>query len=330
MIWCWSNEVGVSSFQSYRTPAIERKPPKQRLWCWSPEMQQPLWPPIDPAADFRKARAGLSASAIVAAGGRSERRRSRGDHCAGRHIHQLWSDACQRPNARDTGRIADDRRAQTAKERWRRQLQTVDQQVDQLIVGPDINGDGWRDIFAATLFGRDVHVRPPQLFVDAISGRNGQPLWHSARPIHGNMALEEVFIDVLNWWSAGPDGWPQLVVSVRHGGSLGEPIVLACFSAWSGRVTHESTTLDPPLVADGDGDGADDLFCFAPRTGRQPTAAASCSAFASLAARLAASGGTVASGTRLRRRRLRRRGRHERAGDSRRTTNRCSFRLHGP
>jgi hypothetical protein len=35
---------------------------------------------------------------------------------------------------------------QSGKQRWQCRLQTVDQQIDQLIPGPDINGDGWRDL----------------------------------------------------------------------------------------------------------------------------------------------------------------------------------------
>lgn len=262
--------VGDSTFQTFMHAAIQRTPPRQRLWCWSTSRQQPLWTPIEQSADYEKhvqlnqpppawpLVADLNGDGrmeIIAPDGTST---NFGPTPMSDRNTRAWGEL-QMIDGLD------------GKERWRSRLQTVDQQVDQLIVGPDIDGDGWRDIFAATLFGREVNVRPPQLYIDAISGRDGRPLWHSARPLRGFFALEEVFVDVLNWWNAGPDGWPQLVVSVRlGGGALGGPIALACYSSGSGRLTHESTTLDRPLVADGDGDGVDDLFCFTPRY--RPTA----------------------------------------------------------
>ncbi|MGE3409192.1 MAG: protein kinase [Pirellulales bacterium] len=254
--------VGDSTHQIFTTPALQRAPSKQRLWCWSPDKHQPLWPPIEQSADYEKhVRVNQPPPAwplVVDLNGDGNAEIIAPD---GTSTHFGATPISDR-NERAWGelQLID---GTDGKQRWRRRLQTVDQQVDQLIVGPDIDGDGWRDIFAATLFGRETHIRPPQLYVDAISGRDGLSLWHSGRPIAGP-GFDEMFIDVLNWWSAGPDGWPQLVVSVRYGGAVGEPIVLACFSAGNGRITRENVLLDPPLIADGDGDGVNDLFCFTP------------------------------------------------------------------
>jgi outer membrane protein assembly factor BamB len=191
--------VGDSTFQTYMHAAIYRTPPKQRLWCWSPSKRQPLWPAIEQAADYEKhvrinqPPPSWPVVADLNGDGRAEIIAPDGTST------NFGPTPVSDRNARAWGELQMIDGAD-GKERWRLRLQTVDQQVDQLVVGPDVNGDGW----------------------------------------------------------------PQLVVSVRHGGALGEPIVLACFSAGSGRITHESSTLDPPLVADGDGDGVDDLFCFTP------------------------------------------------------------------
>jgi serine/threonine protein kinase/outer membrane protein assembly factor BamB len=145
---------------------------------------------------------------------------------------------------------------------WKRPLDTVDQQLDQLLVGPDINGDGWRDIFVATIFLR--RHNGAQLYVDALSGKDGQSLWTNCVPLPlvGQNLSQEV-IGKLQWWNAGSDGWPQLMVPVLDCDS-NQPLGLTCFSAGTGTVTRTSDGLSEPFIDDLNGDGTKDLVVFEP------------------------------------------------------------------
>ena len=64
----------------------------------------------------------------------------------------------------------------TGKPRWTRRVQTADQQVDAISVAPDINGDGCRDLCVAAFWGD-----PCELYVEALSGADGERLWLSHR-----------------------------------------------------------------------------------------------------------------------------------------------------
>ncbi len=144
----------------------------------------------------------------------------------------------------------------TGKTRWHHRLVTMDQQVDRFTVGPDIDGDGLREIFVATLSGMDY-----DLFVDAISGKDGRALWWASR----RLGSDAESIGLLRWWHAGGDGWPQLLVSIVSKPSLigqrGLPGPFV-FSAGSGRLTRVGRDMEDVQFADGDGDGLLDLYSF--------------------------------------------------------------------
>lgn len=145
---------------------------------------------------------------------------------------------------------------------WERRLDAVDQQIDQLEVGPDLNADGWREVFVATIFSR--RLQGAQLYVDALSGQTGQTLWSSSVSVPLNTSqLEDEVIGRLQWWNNGPDGWPQLVVPLVRGGNA-RSLGLTVFSAGTGAVTRRSEGLAEPFIADLDGDGPADLICFEP------------------------------------------------------------------
>ena len=85
---------------------------------------------------------------------------------------------------------------------WQRKLVSMDAQIDHFIDGPDIDGDGTRELFAATMAGPGV-----ALYVDAVSGATGELLWTAEVPAPGNTAgLQESRVAQLVWWSAGADG----------------------------------------------------------------------------------------------------------------------------
>ena len=73
--------------------------------------------------------------------------------------------------------------------RWVRSMQPetkADDGLGTLVVAPDLDGDEVRDLITVSRFdGRnppasrsDPRTEPQQIFVDALSGRHGHPLWH--------------------------------------------------------------------------------------------------------------------------------------------------------
>jgi outer membrane protein assembly factor BamB len=141
----------------------------------------------------------------------------------------------------------------TGKPRWTHHLMNMDQQLDCFIVGPDINGDGLREVYVASFWGA-----ASELFVDCLSGRDGSSLWRGQENLkrraneYGNYQLAE-----LSWHEAGNDGWPQLVVRARAENSEADRVVL--FSSGTGRMSHFGPDITDVEVADVDGDGVEDL-----------------------------------------------------------------------
>ncbi|HEY2253314.1 MAG TPA: VCBS repeat-containing protein, partial [Planctomycetaceae bacterium] len=135
----------------------------------------------------------------------------------------------------------------------------------RFVVGPDLDGDGHRELFVASL-GAVLHV--PQadehfLQVDALSGKNGAVLW---RWLQKSAADPKPFEPSgrLQWWQASQDGWPLLVVPVKGAG--GQPITFI-LAAGTGRLTQLLPEVADPQIADVNGDGIPDLFHLAATQG---------------------------------------------------------------
>jgi outer membrane protein assembly factor BamB len=158
--------------------------------------------------------------------------------------------------------------------RWQRRLKAeyaVGQplpQLDQFIVGPDINGDGHKDLFVAS-FGMGFAENPEErvytwwhLFVTALSGANGQTLWWWKQPLR---VFDKARVGPMRWWESRPDGWPQLIVpynTERHREHpLREPSTLFVLSAGTGRLVHWVSHVTRFELADLNGDGMPDL-CY--------------------------------------------------------------------
>ena len=100
----------------------------------------------------------------------------------------------------------------------------------QVVDGPDLDDDGVRDLVATSFFlGRslttDHNGTPPvpeRVYVDALSGKDGHPLWWWHRD---NATDRSVQVGRLRWWGRGPDGWPLLAVPLGRSGGDVPPIV---------------------------------------------------------------------------------------------------------
>ncbi len=162
----------------------------------------------------------------------------------------------------------------TGRTRWSRPMrpETIGGDgIVQILDAPDLDHDGVRDLVATSYFlGRyptsNHEGRPPvpeRIYVDALSGKDGHPLWwwHVDTPTDGFTT-----IGPLRWWGRGPDGWPLLAVVLGGnqgpGGmaALNDPPIVYNLEASSGRQVHAAVGLTRVGVADLDGDGLTDLW----------------------------------------------------------------------
>ena len=134
----------------------------------------------------------------------------------------------------------------------------------QVLDAPDLDHDGVRDLITSSFFlGRYLTTNhngtppvPERIYVDALSGKDGRPLWWWHRD---NATDRSVVLARLHWWGRGSDGWPLLAVPVGSTGPDAPPIVLN-LEASTGRVSTTALGLNQISVADLDGDGLDDLW----------------------------------------------------------------------
>ena len=78
------------------------------------------------------------------------------------------------------------------------------EQIDRLVAGPDVDGDGHGELFCANLDGSS-------LYVTALSGSDGRTLWWWRQPrVDGGRIAPLVF------WEHGSDGLPLLLVSYQQ------------------------------------------------------------------------------------------------------------------
>jgi outer membrane protein assembly factor BamB len=119
-------------------------------------------------------------------------------------------------------------------------------------VGPDVNGDGVRDVYQVTL-GDDLHL-------EARSGKDGGSLWATTLPQPHDQRRPNV--GELSWWQPGADGQPLLVICLV--GVNGARDAVEMIEATTGRRAHRGADVGVLRSADLDGDGLADLYWFRP------------------------------------------------------------------
>jgi hypothetical protein len=156
---------------------------------------------------------------------------------------------------------------QSGQTRWTRPMRPENNGQDgllQILDAPDLDHDGVRDLITTSFFlGRSLTSNhngtppiPERIFVDALSGKDGRPLWWWHQD---NGTDRTVLIRKLRWWGRGPDGWPLLAVGLGLAGS-DVPALVHNLEASTGRVASTVVGLSKAAVADLDGDGLADLW----------------------------------------------------------------------
>ena len=146
--------------------------------------------------------------------------------------------------------------------------------LERVIDAPDLDGDGVHELLALSRFdGRDPPAsqsdrrrEPERVYVDALSGRDGHPLWSWHQDLAEN---KFTWIGVPRWWGRGPDGWPLLAVPLGgrdpEQGNFGDPSYLNpptvhVLEASTGRELNRAMGLSRVGTSDLDGDGLVDLW----------------------------------------------------------------------
>ncbi len=163
----------------------------------------------------------------------------------------------------------------TGRTRWSRPMRPytknpADDGLVYLLEAPDLDGDGVREVVTVSTFLERLQtkLKPPRVYVDALSGKDGRPLWEW----HGDVPpITTPWVGRPCWWGLGADGWPMLAVPIggkppaedQAGATENDeemPPMVHILAATTGREVHAIEGLSRPRSADLDGDGLDDLW----------------------------------------------------------------------
>jgi serine/threonine protein kinase/outer membrane protein assembly factor BamB len=132
---------------------------------------------------------------------------------------------------------------------WIERHYSQEQPIDQMVEGPDLDGDGQREIFLVWT-GDNTGRGGVGLMAAALSGENGKTLWRTSL----GPATEP---GPLQWWRTGSGGRHRLLIPAR--GGLSRQAVTYVIESDQGTMTGMLSDVADPRVDDFNGDGIDDL-----------------------------------------------------------------------
>jgi hypothetical protein len=162
----------------------------------------------------------------------------------------------------------------SGKTRWVRPMRPntrIDDGLVYVLDVPDLDRDGMRNLLTvSTYWGRDASssssaaiAEPEQVFVDALSGKDGRPIWWWKWDLPADQ-VTRVWAPRL--WGRGPDGWPLLAVGLGGDDRTNfpntklAPAMAHMLELSTGREVHTIPGLVSRGAADLDGDGLADLW----------------------------------------------------------------------
>jgi tRNA A-37 threonylcarbamoyl transferase component Bud32 len=156
----------------------------------------------------------------------------------------------------------------TGKTRWHRRLRTlitkIPQQLDEILAGPDLDGDGTRELFVSsyalpqTLDSVSGSYEMTSLFVTALSGKDGRTLWWWRQRLRGLDLHPRAPLKL--WLDHFGDGASKLLVAHRTSGNFPSAYSVFMLALSSGRLLRVLPESSLPEVADLNGDGVPDLI----------------------------------------------------------------------
>ncbi len=154
----------------------------------------------------------------------------------------------------------------TGRELWRhrRSSDSPTRRHSTPLVGDDLNGDGWREVFVVSLesnFPQSHRDHVSTLLADCFSGVDGRSIWSSKNAMPGRMNLfAQTFGIPPEWSSRGPNTDAVLFVTVLVEPEFprAEGYVVA-LAARTGQVLEMGSALARPQLFDLDHDGLDEL-----------------------------------------------------------------------
>jgi len=155
----------------------------------------------------------------------------------------------------------------SGKPRWMRTLKTSQLPGERFIAGNDLDGDGVRDIYLATMpVLRKGQSWQRSIFVDALSGKDGRSLWTAQFPLPGYASpWERVgLLAPLVRGAIGIDGQPELIVTYWRGssGDSNDEATSLVLAGGSGQLQHLLSGFGVPTSGDLNGDGIIDLLGY--------------------------------------------------------------------
>jgi hypothetical protein len=138
----------------------------------------------------------------------------------------------------------------------------------EVLVGPDLDGDGCRDLFFAGIIDGERFGRPkgaPLLLVEARSGKDGRAFWRRAEVLREDVNTKwtgDPRVAGLVYWQVSPHGpaWLAVAVAGHHDWQAFRQTYL--FGPGMGRVEHLWPGVLAAGSADLDGDGLTDLYGY--------------------------------------------------------------------
>ncbi|MEI8379541.1 MAG: protein kinase [Planctomycetota bacterium] len=154
----------------------------------------------------------------------------------------------------------------TGATRWQERLRSVGQFSGsglgfpvQVLVGPDLDGDGHAEVFATSISSRmDFGREATAVQIDALSGQDGRRFWRQRQEVAADRSFPPAGLTSPWWWQTGDDGWPRLIVSVSKGVG-GQPISYV-IASHTGQLTQSLPEVTNPQVADINSDGIPDIW----------------------------------------------------------------------